>query len=239
VTIERQDVADAARLLGFACRPRAYVGREAGYAELLNRYRTDEDFGEVFDAMASGLGLRVLEVTDRALLVGAEIDSPFGFRLGEYRKADELDRRVLRGLIVLGIAAYCFPTQRSLDDTALPSVTAREVDHFLRAACEELRKRSAGAPDADVEPGLDLAWQLYLRQPEVKGTDRRRRSQSATVDLIEQTLQDFVEWGLVTEETGVGGVRRFRGLPRLRVQVREMASQQAFAALDELRREGG
>jgi hypothetical protein len=233
VSITRDDVADAARLLGFACRPRAYVGREGGYAELLNRYRTDEEFHDLFDALASGLELRVLDVTDRALLVGAALDSPFAFRLGEYRKGDELDRRVLRGLIVLGIAAFCFPTQRSLEDTGLPSLTAREVDDFLRAACEELRKRPQQTPDD--EPGLDLAWQLYLRQPEVKGTDRRRRSQSATVDLIEQTLLDFVDWGLVAEETGLGGVRRFRGLPRLRVQVREMASQYAFSVLRQVR----
>jgi hypothetical protein len=236
VTISRQDVADAARLLGFACRPRAYAGREAGYAELLNRYRTDEEFHDVFEAMASGLDLRVLELTDRALLVGAELESPLAFRLSEYRKGDELDRRVIRGLIVLGIAAYCFPTQRSLEDTGLPHLTAREVDDFLRAACEELRKRP---PESDDEPGLDLAWRLYLRQPEVKGTDRRRRSQSATVDLIEQTLLDFADWGLVTEETVVGGVRRFRGLPRLRVQVRELASQHAFSVLRELRQVTG
>jgi hypothetical protein len=235
VTVTLQDVADAARLLGFACRPRAYVGREGGYEELLNRYRTDEEFHEVFEAMASGLDLRVLDVADRALLVGAELHSPFAFRLGEYRKGDELDRRVLRGLIVLGIAAYCFPTQRALEDTGLPSLTAREVDDFLRAACEALRKRPAES--ADDEPGLDMAWQLYLRQPEVKGTDRRRRSQSATVDLIEQTLEDFADWGLVVEESGVAGVRRFRGLPRLRVQVREMASQHAFSVLQQLSRE--
>jgi hypothetical protein len=237
VTITRQHVADAARLLGFACRPRAYAGRESGYAELLNLYRTDEEFRDVFDAMASGLDLRVIDVTERSLLVGAELYSPFAFRLGEYRKGDELDRRVVRGLIVLGIAAYCFPTQRSLEDAGLPPLTAGEVDHFLRAACEELRKRPRETDDD--EPGLDLAWHLYLRQPELKATDRRRRSQSATVDLIEQTLEDFVEWGLVTEEATMGGVRRFRGLPRLRVQVREMASQHAFSVLRELRREAG
>src|SRR5439155_8043560 len=123
---------------------RGQGGRLRGAA---NRYRTDEEFHEVFDAMASGLDLRVLDVTDRALLVGAELDSPFAFRLGEYRKGDELDRRVLRGLIVLGIAAYCFPTQRSLEDTGLPSLTAREVDDFLRAACEELRKRPSETAD--------------------------------------------------------------------------------------------
>lgn len=233
MTITPQEVADAARLLGFACRPRVYVGRDADYAELLNRYRTDEVFHDVFDAMASGLDLRVLDVTDRALLVGAQLDSPFAFRMSEYRKSDELDRRVVRGLIVLGIAAYCFPTQRSLEDTGLPQLTAREVDDFLRAACEELSKRPPES--ADDEPGVDLAWRLYQRQPAVKGTDRRRRSQSATVDLIEQTLEDFVEWGLVVEETVVGGVRRFRGLPRLRVQVRELASQHAFTVLRELR----
>jgi len=234
VTITRQQIADAARLLGFACRPRAYAGRESGYAELLNLYRTDEEFRDVFDAMASGLDLRVLDVTDRALLIGADLDSPFGFRLSEYRKSDELDRRVVRGLIVLGIAAYCFPTQRSLEDSGLPPLMAREVDDFLRAACEQLRGRPG---ERDDEPGLDMAWQLYLRQPEVKGTDRRRRSQSATVDLIEQTLEDFVEWGLVVEEPSAGGVRRFRGLPRLRVQVRAMASQHAFSVLQKLRRE--
>ena len=41
---------------------------------------------------------------------------------------------MVRGLILLGIAAYCYPTRRALEETRLPVFNARQVDDFLRAA---------------------------------------------------------------------------------------------------------
>jgi hypothetical protein len=231
--MREHDVADAARLLAFALRPRQYAGQSVAYTQLLGRYRTEEEFAAAFHALVEGLDLRVLDVTDRAVVVGAGIESPFAFKLSEYHKSDKPpeERRVLRGLILLGIAAFCFPTARALEETDLPHVTAREVDDFLRTACTTAEQSATGEDRTPAEPGLELARQLYARQASVKGTERKRRGRSATIDLIEQALDDMKEWGLVREETQTDRLRRFRALPRFRIQVRMLGSQYAFTAL--------
>jgi hypothetical protein len=237
--MREHDVVDAARLMAFAAQPKVYAGQQSVYAELLHRYRTEDEFRRTFEALITGLDLHVLDVTNRSLIIGAGLDSPFAFKLSEYHKSDRLDQRVLRGLILLGIAVFCYPTARSLEESSLPPVTAREVDDFLRAACSQLQKSAPPATDAEAEPGLELAWQLYLRQAPVKAADRKRRGRSATIDLIEQTLDDMVEWGLVREETAVARARRFRALPRFRAQARVLASQYAFTALRDSAAPGG
>jgi hypothetical protein len=233
--VNADEVRDAARLLAFALQPRAYAAQQGPYAELLSRYRTDAGFRAVLAAMAEGLGLVVLEDTPRALLVGSRPESVFAFRLGEYRKSATLEQRVVRGLIMLGIAAYCYPTRRHLEGTGMPLFSARQVDDFLRAACERLR--SQAGEDAPLPEATDLAtaWQLYLNQPAVKSGERRSRT--ATIHLIEQTLEDMEGWGLVKEEPTVDRVRYFRALPRFRAQVREMGSQYGFAELARIRAE--
>ena len=77
--MREHDVADAARLLAFALRPRQYAGQSVAYTQLLGRYRTEEEFAAAFHSLVEGLDLRVLDVTDRAVVVGAGIESPFAF----------------------------------------------------------------------------------------------------------------------------------------------------------------
>ncbi len=233
--MSEDDLREAARLLAYTLQPRAYAAQHRGYAELLARYRTDAQFRAGFHALAEGLELVVLEDSPRGLLVGARPDSVFAFRLAEYRKGATLEQRVLRGLIILGIAAYCYPTRRHLEETGMPVFQAKDVDDFLRGACEQLRKEAGDAIAMPDEPDLAMAWQIYLSQPAVKAGERRSRS--ATVHLIEQMLDDMVLWGLVREEADAGKVRQFRALPRFRAQVREMGAQHGLRELARIRAE--
>ncbi|MYT25709.1 hypothetical protein GTW69_36500, partial [Streptomyces sp. SID7760] len=70
------DAADAARLVAFGLQPKLLPARDAEYAELLRRYREEPAFGRLADAVATGLGLVVLEVSPRAgMAVAAGEDS--------------------------------------------------------------------------------------------------------------------------------------------------------------------
>ena len=60
------DVADASRLVSFGVQPKLLPARDAEYAELIRRYRDDPSFARLADAVATGLGLIVLEVSTRA-----------------------------------------------------------------------------------------------------------------------------------------------------------------------------
>lgn len=57
------DAADAARLVSFGLQPKLLPARDAEYTELLRRYREDPAFARVADAIATGFGLVVLEVS--------------------------------------------------------------------------------------------------------------------------------------------------------------------------------
>lgn len=57
------DAADAARLVSFGLQPKLQPARDQEYADLLRRYREDPPFARLADAVATGLGLIVLEVS--------------------------------------------------------------------------------------------------------------------------------------------------------------------------------
>ncbi|MFD8960801.1 hypothetical protein ACFV0W_28645, partial [Streptomyces anulatus] len=70
--------ADAARLVSFGLQPKLLPARDAEYADLLRRYREESAFARLADAVATGLGLIVLEVSPRAgMAVTAGEDSVF------------------------------------------------------------------------------------------------------------------------------------------------------------------
>ncbi|SCD66344.1 hypothetical protein GA0115239_105234, partial [Streptomyces sp. BpilaLS-43] len=106
------DAADAARLVSFGLQPKLMPARDAEYGELLRRYREEPAFARLADAVATGLGLVVLEVSTRAgMAVTAGEDSVFAVRMGDYarRASSDTADRFLHGLAHLAVAAMAFP----------------------------------------------------------------------------------------------------------------------------------
>ncbi|MGW1926890.1 hypothetical protein ACWCQ0_49630, partial [Streptomyces massasporeus] len=115
------DASDAARLVSFGLQPKLLPARDAEYAELLRRYREDPAFARLADAVATGLGLIVLEVSPRAgMAVTAGEDSVFAVRMGDYARRASTDSadRFLHGLAHLAVAAMAFPRPEDLADDA-------------------------------------------------------------------------------------------------------------------------
>lgn len=115
------DVADAARLVSFGLQAKLLPARDAEYAELVRRHREDPAFARLADAVATGMGLVVLEVSPRAgMAVAAAEDSVFAVRMGDYsrRAASESTDRFLHGLAHLAVAAMAFPARRTSPTTA-------------------------------------------------------------------------------------------------------------------------
>lgn len=153
---------DAARLVAFGLRPKLTPGRDGEYAALVRRYRDEPAFADVTAAVAGGLGIVILEVSDRAGLVaaGAE-ESAFAVRIGDYaRRAGGEHRsadRLLHALAHLAVAALAFPRPADLaDDAYVGRVSVDGVDAFVREACRLLEERageSGGDPDIDIDTG--------------------------------------------------------------------------------------
>jgi hypothetical protein len=226
---------DAGRLIAAAlARGR---GLDSAHRELIRRFRTDGAFRGQVEAFGRGLGLRVLDVIDTGLVLAADADSPFAFRLAEYRQNLSVEERLCHGMIQVAIAAYCFPTAASLedDDRGLVPVAVQDVVEYLKAACIELQRRATIDPDL-ARPELQEAWRVVLSRPETRETTDGRRATLPLAGMVAFALERLGQEGLMRKDSEERG-GRWQVRPAWRVQVREIAAHEAFRLLSTIPRE--
>jgi hypothetical protein len=231
----------AGQLIQHGLRPRLFPGQDREYRELLARYRVELEFQEVVDAVADGLGLGVAAATELGLFLAAQPGSVFAYTLSSFRRdrgtSASYDDRLLHGLGMVAIVAYYYPSGRDLEYERHPPATPRDVDHFLRAACEQLRDASA---DADVRVDrseFEQAWHLYLRQKEAVETPDGRRAQRGTLAVLDRCFQMLESQGLVRRVREAGENPPYVPMERLRLMVGAVAGNHAFEQLKRIRRE--
>ncbi|MFJ6215915.1 hypothetical protein ACIQGZ_21655 [Streptomyces sp. NPDC092296] len=235
------DVADASRLVSFGLQPKLPPARDAEYGELVRRYREDPPFARLADAVATGLGLVVLEVSPRAgMAVAAAEDSVFAVRMGDYsrRAASESTDRFLHGLAHLAVAAMAFPRPEDLaDDGYLGRITVNGVDAFVRQACRRLEERAAvdGAntdPASDA-PGLEAAWRIWARRSATGATKDARRLAGSTIGIVGKAVSFLVDSGFLQKASDDSG-GTYRTTARYQLQIRDLAGSAALAELLDL-----
>jgi hypothetical protein len=217
----------AAELISFALQPKVARGSDEHYGELWRDYRSDEDFRDVVDAVANGLGLVVLEAADQGLIVAPMEGSVFTFRMSDYRSGLDPKTRMLIGLVHLGIAAVAYPREADLEEDNVVRRNPEQVERFLREACQVRADAHERDPEASEDGDAEEAWRAYLAMPAA----RRTKTGSFTADCAMGMIVRAFEW-LVTQgmaRDAGGGV--YQLLDRYRVQVREMAGQAALEAL--------
>ncbi|MFE0738733.1 hypothetical protein [Streptomyces sp. NPDC058855] len=235
------DAADAARLVSFGLQPKLLPARDAEYAELLRRYREDPPFARLADAVATGLGLIVLEVSPRAgMAVTAGEDSVFAVRMGDYARRANTDAadRFLHGLAHLAVAAMAFPRPEDLaDDGYIGRLTVNGVDAFVRQACLRLEQRAeeqgVNTDPASDAPGLEAAWRIYARRSATGATKDARRLAGSTTGIVGKAVAFLTESGFL-QRTGDEGGGSYRTTARYQLQVRDMAGSAALAELLDL-----
>ncbi|MEU9984785.1 hypothetical protein [Streptomyces sp. NPDC050856] len=235
------DAADAARLVSFGLQPKLLPARDAEYAELLRRYREEPAFARLADAVATGLGLIVLEVSPRAgMAVTAGEDSVFAVRMGDYARRASTDSadRFLHGLAHLAVAAMAFPRPEDLaDDGYIGRITVNGVDAFVRQACRRLEERAEqygeNTDPASDAPGLEAAWRIYTRRSATGATKDARRLAGSTTGIIGKAVAFLTESGFL-QRTGDEGGGSYRTTARYQLQVRDMAGSAAMAELLDL-----
>ncbi|MET2716431.1 hypothetical protein N0X72_04530 [Streptomyces carpaticus] len=235
------DAADAARLVSFGLQPKLLPARDTEYAGLLRRYQEDPAFARLADAVATGLGLIVLEVSTRAgMALTAAEDSVFAVRMSEYARrttADSADR-FLHGLAHLAVAALAFPRPQDLaDDGYIGRITINGVDSFVRQACRRLEERAAEAGEnsdpATGAPGLEAAWRVYARRSATGATKDARRLAGSTTGIVGKAVAFLTDSGFL-QRTGDDAGGAYRTTARYQLQVRDMAAGAALAELLEL-----
>ncbi|MEU0405244.1 hypothetical protein ABZ318_34530 [Streptomyces sp. NPDC006197] len=235
------DAADAARLVSFGLQPKLLPARDAEYTELLRRYREDPAFARLADAVATGLGLVVLEVSPRAgMAVTAGEDSVFAVRMGDYARRASTDSadRFLHGLAHLAVAAMAFPRPEDLaDDAYIGRLTVNGVDAFVRQACLRLEQRAEeqgeNTDPASDAPGLEAAWRTYARRSATGATKDARRLAGSTTGIVGKAAAFLTDSGFL-QRTGDEGGGSYRTTARYQLQVRDMAGSAAMAELLDL-----
>ncbi|MFF8287138.1 hypothetical protein ACF1DY_18990 [Streptomyces albus] len=235
------DASDAARLVSFGLQPKLAPARDADYTELLRRYRDEPAFARLADAVATGLGLIVLEVSTRTgMALAAAEDSVFSVRMGDYARrasADSADR-FLHGLAHLACAAMAFPRPEDLaDDGYIGRITVNGVDSFVRQACRKLAERAEAEGEntdpATDAPGLEAAWRVYTRRSATGATKDARRLAGSTTGIIAKAVAFLADSGFL-QRTGDDAGGTYRTTARYQLQVRDMAGSAAMAELLEL-----
>ncbi|MEU6576510.1 hypothetical protein [Streptomyces sp. NPDC046805] len=235
------DAADAARLVAFGLQPKLQPARDQEYTELLRRYREEPAFARLADAVATGLGLVVLEVSPRAgMAVTADEESVFAVRMGDYARRTSADSgdRFLHGLAHLAVAALAFPRPEDLaDDGYIGRVTVNGVDAFVRQICRRLEQRAEeqgeNTDPASDAPGLEAAWRIWARRSATGATKDARRLAGSTTGIIGKAMAFLTDSGFL-QRTGDDHGGTYRTTARYQLQVRDLASTAAMTELLDL-----
>ncbi|MEW5632942.1 hypothetical protein AB1388_41325, partial [Streptomyces hydrogenans] len=210
-------------------------------AELLRRYQEDPAFARLADAVATGLGLIVLEVSPRAgMAVTAGEDSVFAVRMGDYARRANTDAadRFLHGLAHLAVAAMAFPRPEDLaDDGYIGRLTVNGVDSFVRQTCLRLEQRAEeegeNTDPATDAPGLEAAWRVWSRRSTTGATKDARRLAGSTTGIVAKAVAFLTDSGFL-QRTGDENGGSFRTTARYQLQVRDMAGSAALTELLDL-----
>ena len=233
-------VSDAARLVGFALRPKLRPARDETYTELIRRFRTDDRFAELVRAITLGLDLVVLDAHEQhGLVVASADDSVFAVKMGDYAKRTggehKAAERVLHGLAHLGAATLAYPRPADLSNPAyVGRITVNGVEAFVREAARRLAEAAAerGQDNDDPStsaPDLEAAWRVYTRRAASPGSGDGRRVSSSTVGMVGKAMTFLCDQGMLTRSSDLDG-GTYTTTSRYRVQVLE-AGRRMFGEL--------
>ncbi|GAA3671684.1 hypothetical protein GCM10023081_07530 [Arthrobacter ginkgonis] len=223
-----ETIIDAARLIGYGLRPKLLPARDEQYRMLVARARADDDFAAVVHAVAAGLELVVLGVSERTgIVVASTEDSAFAIRMTDYARRTSSEgkaaERVVHALAHLGAATLAFPRPADLaDESYIGRITVEGVDAFVREAAIRLADRVGDeTPDTDTaEPDIQAAWRVYARRARTGTTGDGRKLSSSTIGIVGKALAFLADQGLLVRTSEERG-GTYRTTPRYRAQVRE------------------
>jgi hypothetical protein len=169
--------------------------RQDIYSQLLDRYHSDPDLRATFDETAAGLGVRVLTADHTTgLVLTAEADSPVAVTdTSMWLRIRGAADRMVYGVALGGVAAWCYPNPRAVREPGTRRVTAVDVDRLVR---EHAAAVEAG--DILLEDGLGEAWQEYAHnRKQVAETPGGQLKRDCTVRMCEDVLMMLATFGLV------------------------------------------
>lgn len=231
------DTAAATRLLAFGFQPGLTPRRNAEYAALVERCRTDPTFARHLHAAARGFDLTVIAVDTRAgLVLGATAETQFAVSVADHI-SKPVDRPIA-ALAHLAIAALAYYRPEDLDDeTHVGRVTVRHVDEMVEQAAKQLERRAAeaGADDGVPvdDPDLIQLWRYYQRRNPVAPTGDDRAHSKSRHAIIKRVAEYLADNGMLRRAGNENG-GTYTTTARYQIQVRELAGQRMLGELASL-----
>jgi hypothetical protein len=240
MTIAAPDLADAGRLIRYACQPKLLPARDREYQRLVRDWASRPQLQTATEVIADALGLWIVAVDPGAGVVAcAQNDSPFELRIGDFmrqaRAEGQWGQRVAFAVTMLAAWRLCFPLPAHLDDPRrVARVSADELIDYVNGLCDRLDEAAdAAGEDVDPpvdEPGLERAWRAWRRRGATARTPDGRRSSRTTAAIVARTLGWMSDQGLLERASDDGG-GTYRARPRLRILVRELAGAAVYEEL--------
>lgn len=221
----------ASRLLYKALHPSLVPINDAEYRDLIARYRAEPALVQALEDVASGMELKVLDVSERGLVVvPAGKESRFALRMTDLRTGMELRQKAALLLATVAASAVFFPTTEGLEDDNYippPASVARVRDTLLSMA-SNLQSR-ASELSADLPPELAPGWEYLLVLP-VAVPNQQRASFKSLVGVAGLALKQMREGGLVRldRDSEDDEAETYTATQRLRVQLRDLALRKLF-----------
>lgn len=230
-----EDARSANELLACALDSGLRPGARDRYRALLDRYRVDPAFSELVESLLEPLGLRVLAADPlHGLVLDAGEGSPFaptldGLRASLLKRSSTTEERLLYGLILAAIAAWCYAHPSEFEEPRLRHVRATEVERKLRDLCEHLQDTSRARPDG--AEMLDPVWSLYAARKGHKVTAKGEITRDCTLGMIRHALLWLVDQHFLLKDATDTDL--FRATDRFRYHVRASASRTAYRLVAE------
>jgi hypothetical protein len=223
--------ANATRLVRFGLDPGVLPARSDEYRELVSACLADPAFRAEVEACAEALDVELLHVdsTVGAVLApaGGSLFAPSWTWLREQAKVQPTaENRMIVGVLVVGIAALCYPSAARLNEPGMVRFTAADVDTLLRRHAQMLAEG-----DTVLEDGLETAWQTYTARKAVARTKGGKMlAKDCTVRLSEQVCDVLASQRLL-HRSEEGGAVHYRSTDRFRHLVARHAATLAYRTL--------
>lgn len=231
------DATTANLLIRFTLDREARPGTHPEYAELLARYQTDPAYTHTVQEAAKALGLRVLARDEQlGLILDTASDSPFAVKSDELAKDlgwSSAEERVIYGVALVAVAAYCYPHHHSFSVDGVRPVTAVGVDELVRAAAARGTHTEGDESHEDV--ALADALSMYVGEKSVAYGKDGGLKRDCTVYKVGRALRWLTERGFMVRD--VTDRDLYRTNEKFRVHVREVAGHAIFEELSRIARE--
>lgn len=223
------DIKSAARLVYKALHTTLVAENDLEYRELLAVYRADGEFAKTVQQIAEGLELKVLDFTERGLVVvAASRDSRFAFRLTDIRTGMPVEQKAALLLAHVAIASVFFPTTEGLEDESYiprPASVAQFRDSLYGLA---RRLKETEGVGIEMPEELALGWE-YITSLPVAVPMAQRAAANSVVGFVRFALSYMTQNGLLLLNRDTGDdAAIYTPRHRLRVQLREVALRRLF-----------